>query len=223
MSFYECLQAFPEGSDSASRLALTAKRFGYKGIIICNLMPDRIWGLQPALSMKGIDVVLGVEVAADNARSLKSRVSSLRRRYPFLVVNAGSEEMIRAACEDPQMDVVYMSGRLILGIAAARSAKLNQVAIGFDLSHLIRLRGSARARWLEATARNLELARKFSLNLVITAGARSRLDLRAPRDLLALAEVAGFGPDEAATALELPGKLVRLNAGHWVSPGVELL
>ncbi len=36
MSFYECLQAFPEGSDSASRLALTAKRFGYKGIIICN-------------------------------------------------------------------------------------------------------------------------------------------------------------------------------------------
>jgi ribonuclease P/MRP protein subunit RPP1 len=97
------------------------------------------------------------------------------------------------------------------------------VAIGFDLSPLMRLRGSSRARWLEAAKRNLKLARKFDLALVITANAGSHLDLRAPRDLLALAEVAGFDPGEAAAALQLPGKLVELNRKKWLGPGVELL
>lgn len=224
MSFYECLKAFPEGSDSSSRLGLTAKRLGYKGIIICNQEPDRIFGLKAAASIKGIDVFIGAEVTAVNPRSLKSRVSALRPRSPFIIVHAASEEMIRAACEDPRVDVVHYGGkRMFLGIAAARAAGLNQVAIGFELSPLIRLRGRARVRWLEAAGRNLDLARKFSLNLFITSGARSHLDLRAPRDLLALAEVAGFEPEEAIAALKLPGKLVELNRRSWISPGVELL
>ncbi len=223
MNFYECLKAFPEGSDSASRLCLTAKRYGYRGIIICNLMPERVFGLKAAKKIKGIDVALGALVAAENPRSLKSRVSALRGRHPFIAVNGGSEDMIRAACEDPHVDAVHLGGRIKLGIASARAAKLNQVAIGFDLGQLIRLRGSARARWLETAERNLELSRKFSLNLVITAGARSHFDLRAPRDLLALAETAGFESEEAMEALNLPGRLVELNARHWVGPGVELL
>ena len=66
-----------------------------------------------------------------------------------------------------------------LGIAAARAAELNQVAIGFDLSPLIRL-GRRPSPLAEAPRRNLELARKFSLTLVITAGARSHLDLGGP-------------------------------------------
>jgi ribonuclease P/MRP protein subunit RPP1 len=54
-------------------------------------------------------------------------------------------------------------------------------------------------------------------------GARSHLDMRSPRDLAALAEVAGFMPHEAEAALELPSKLVKLNERNWLGPGVELL
>ena len=59
--------------------------------------------------------------------------------------------------------------------------------------------------------------------MAITMSAKSHLDLRSPRDLAALAEVAGFDPDEADAALELPGKLVKLNERNWLGPGVELL
>ncbi|MDD1736190.1 MAG: ribonuclease P protein component 3, partial [Methanothrix sp.] len=102
-------------------------------------------------------------------------------------------------------------------------AKQNQVAIGFDISPLVRWRGSARSRWLETVSRSLELTRKFDLKMAITIGARSHLDLRSPRDLAALAEVAGFEPNEADAALELPGKLAKLNERNWLGPGVELL
>ncbi len=225
MNFYECLKALPEGSDSASRLAMAAKRSGYRGLIICNEEPGKIFRPDAVTQIKGIDVAIGARVTADNPRILKSRVSSLRNRCPFIAVVGFSDETIRTACEDPKVDVLIHAdeARRPLGIAAAKAAEQNQVAIGFDLSPLIRLRGSSRARWLDIQRRSIDLARKFDLKVIITANARSRLDLRSPRDLMALAEVAGFEPSEAEDALRLPEQLLALNRRSWVSPGVELL
>ena len=165
MSFYECLKAFPEGSASASRLALTAKRLGYQGIIICNQEPQKLFRPEATDRVKGIEVAFGAEVAAQNAKALKSRISALRARYPFLVVRGTTEEIIKVASEDPNVDLLLhpCDGRRPLGIATARAARLNQVSIGFDLRPLLHLCGSPRARWLEAFRRNLLFARKFDL------------------------------------------------------------
>ena len=129
------------------------------------------------------------------------------------------------ASEDPHVDLLFhpCDVRHPLGIAAARSAAQNQVAIGFDLSPLIHLRGQARSRWMEALRHNLDLVRKFHLRPAITAGAASHFDLRSPRELMALAGVAGFEADEAREALRLPGRLLQLNRRRWVGPGVEVL
>ena len=225
MSFFECLNAFPEGAASASRMALTAKALGYQGIIICNSEPGRIFMPQAAEMIKGIEVAVGVEVTATGSKALKSRISALRSRYPFIVVRAGSDETIRAASEDPNVDLLMhpCDVRRPLGIATARAAKLNQVSIGFDLSGLVHLRGASRSRWLQAVRRNLQLVRKFELHPVITASAYSHLDLHSPRDLVAMAEVAGFEQDEAKEALSRSGILLALNRRKWVGPGVELL
>jgi len=225
MSFFECVNVFPEGGASASRMALTAKALGYQGIIICNSEPGRIFMPQAAGMIKGIEVAVGAEVTAPGSKALKSRISALRTRYPFLVVRAATEETIRVASEDPNVDLLMhpCEVRRSLSIATARAAKLNQISIGFDLSPLVQLRGRARSRWLQAVRRNLQLVRKFELHPVITASARSHLDLRSPRDLMAMAEAAGFEPDEAKEALCRPGILLALNRRKWVGPGVELL
>lgn len=225
MSFYECLSVFPEGAASASRMALTAKALGYQGIIICNCDPGRIFMPQAADKIKGIEVAIGAEVTASSSKALKSRISALRARYPFIVVRAGSEEIIKVASEDPNVDLLMHPCELRrpLTIATARAAKLNQISIGFDLSGLVHLRGSSRSRWLRAVRRNLQLVRKFELHPVITASARSHMGLHSPRDLVAMAEVAGFEPDEAREALRRPGILLELNCRKWVGPGVELL
>jgi ribonuclease P/MRP protein subunit RPP1 len=225
MSFFECLNAFPEGAASASRMALTAKGLGYQGIIICNQEPNKIFMPHAIEMIKGIEVAIGVEVTASGSKALKSRISALRARYPFLVVRAGTEETIRVASEDPNVDLLMhpCDVRRSLAIATARAAKLNQICIGFDLSPLVILRGSSRSRWLEAVRRNLQLVRKFELHPVITASAKSHLDLHSPRDLVAMAQVAGFEPDEAEEALRRPGILLSLNRRKWMGPGVELL
>ena len=225
MSFYECLRVYPEGSSSASRMALKAKSLGYEGIIICNKEPGSIFRPEAAERIRGIEVVIGAEVTARDARSLRSRIGSFRARYPFLLVRAATEELVRTASEDPNVDVLMppIDSRRPLGIAAARAAQLNQVAIGFDLDPFFRLSGRQRIRWLESVERNLQLIRKFDLRLMLTAGSSSHLDLRSPRDIIALAEVMGFEHQEACRALSLAGEILALNRRCWPSPGVELL
>ena len=225
MSYFELAGCYPEGSSSASRMALTARSLGWGGIIILSRDPDGIFMPGAALKVKGIEVAFGAEAHAPGARALKSRIGSLSSRYLFVAVHGSSEEIIRMASEDPHVDLLFhpCDVRRPLGIATARAAAQNQVAIGFDLSPMIHLRGQARSRWMEGLRHNLDLVRKFRLRPAITAGASSHLDLRSPRELMALAGVAGFEADEAREALRLPGRLLQLNSRKWAGPGVEVL
>ena len=225
MTFFELARCYPEGPSSASRMALTARSLGWGGIIILSRDPDRIFMPEAAQKVRGVEVAIGAEAQAPGSRALKSRIGSLYSRYPFVAVLGGSEETVRMASEDPHVDLLFhpCDVRHPLGIATARAAAQNQVAIGFDLSPLIHLRGHNRARWMEALRHNLDLVRKFHLRPAITAGALSHLDLRSPRELMALAQVAGFEADEAKEALCWPGRVLEKNRRNWAGPGVEIL
>lgn len=227
MNFYECnLHALPDGSDSASRLALAAKRLGYSGIIITNhTNSGRLFGFDAAKLVGGIEVVFGVEIVAKDQRNLHSRAASLRDRSDFVAVHGGDDKINRAACEDPNVDLLVHphDGRSGIGVAAAKAARENQVAINLDLGPMIRLRGGSRVRWMEVVRRDLNLIEKFDLNLMISTGARSHLDLRSPRDLVALAALLGLERDRAFEALSLPKTIIDLNRKRWASAGVEIL
>jgi ribonuclease P/MRP protein subunit RPP1 len=227
MTYYEsCIHSLPEGSDSPSRLAFVARRLGYGGIIICNHTGfEKFFKPEAALKVKGIEVFFGIEVMADNARSLQSRIAAARSRTYFVGVHGGSEEINKAACEDQKVDVLFHpeNGRRDLGIAAAKAAQINQIAVGFDLHPLVRLRGSSRSKWLEIVRRNIALARKFELATIITTGAVSHFDLRAPRELSSLAKMAGFEDHEINEALMYSSKILERNRKRWAGPGVEIL
>lgn len=227
MNFYECnLHALPDGSDSASRLAMAAKRLGYSGIIITNhTTSGRPFGFDAAKLVSGIEVVFGVEIVAKDQRALHTRAASLRDGYDFVAVHGGDDKINRAACEDPNVDLLAHphDGRSGIGVAAAKAARDNQVAIALDLSPMIRLRGGSRVRWMEVVRRDLNLIEKFDLNLMISTGARSHLDLRSPRDLVSLAILLGLERDRAFEALALPETILDLNRRRWASAGVEIL
>jgi ribonuclease P/MRP protein subunit RPP1 len=227
MNFYECnLHALPDGSDSPSRMALAAKRLGYSGIIITNhTTTGRAFGFDAAKLVGGIEVVIGTEIVANNQKTLHAKAASLRDRSDFLAVHGGDEKINRAACEDPNVDLLAHAheGRSGIGVAAAKAARDNQVAIGLDLGPMIRLRGASRVRWMEVVRRDLNLITKFDLDLMISTGARSHLDLRSPRDLVALAALFGLERDRAVEALVLPKSIIDLNRRRWASAGVEIL
>ncbi|MGB9901680.1 RNase P subunit p30 family protein [Methanothrix sp.] len=217
------VHVMPQGSSSPSRMAIVARRLGFSGIIVMSINGSGdIQGLDAACRIGGISVARGVEVTSKDPRSLKGRISSLRDRYPFLAVHATSEPMLREALDDPRVDLVVNSG-FRLTVPEARSARRNQVALAIDLQPMIRLRGVSRSRWLDLQRYNVRVARKFGIPLMITASPRSHLDLRAPRDMIAMAHILGISREEALDALRLPGRILEMNQRRWASPGVEVL
>lgn len=213
----------PQGSSSPSRMALVARRLGFSGIIVMSIngSGDLQW-LEAAQRIGGITVSSGVEVVSKDPRSLKGRISSLRDRYHFLAVHATSEPLFREAFADPRVDLVVNSG-FRLTVPPARSAKRNQVALAIDLQPMIRLRGISRSRWLDLQRYNVRVARKFGIKMMLTVSPRSHLDLRAPRDMIAMAQILGISREEALEALRLPGRILDMNRRRWASPGVEVL
>lgn len=211
----------PQGSSSPSRMAIVARRLGFSGIIVMSINGD-LQGLDAAHRIGGISITGGVEVTSKDPRSLKGRISSLRDRYPFLAVHATSEPLLLEALDDPRVDLVVNSG-FRLTVPEARSAKRNHVALAIDLQPMIRLRGASRSRWLDLQRYNVRVARKFGIPLMITASPRSHLDLRAPRDMIAMAKILGISREEAIDALRLPGRILDMNQRRWASPGVEVI
>ncbi|WP_369425426.1 RNase P subunit p30 family protein [Methanothrix sp.] len=217
------VHVMPQGSSSPSRMALVARRLGFSGIIVMSINGSGdLQGLDAAQRIGGISVASGVEVASKDPKGLKGRIASLRDRYPFLAVHATSESVLREALDDPRVDLVVNSG-FRLTVPEARSAKRNQVALAIDLQPMIRLRGASRLRWLDLQRYNVRVARKFNISIMITASPRSHLDLRSPRDMMAMAQILGISRQEALEALRLPGRVLDMNQRRWASPGVEVL
>jgi len=84
-----------------------------------------------------------------------------------------------------------------------RYAAENGVAIDFNLNAIIQScrRRSERVRILSKMQENLKLVRKYKAPMILTSNARSIYDLRAPREMIALASLFGMRKEEAVHAL----------------------
>ena len=191
------VHAFPEGADTPLRLGLAAHKLGYHSVVITNHTP-----FTPLFCDDS--VICGVEIKAQNVAELKKRIALYRRTATVLSVHGGSDKINRAACRDERVDVLMHPehGRHNgLNQVTAKLAKQNGVAIGFSLSYFWNTNGTRRARLLAFQRKNIALCKKFGAKIVITSDACSHYDLRAPRELKALAKIASLNEDEAEAAL----------------------
>ncbi|MGZ4901353.1 MAG: RNase P subunit p30 family protein [Halobacteriota archaeon] len=191
------VHAFPEGADTPQRLSLAARRLGFHSVVITNHTP-----FTPLLCDDSI--VSGVEIKAQNVAELKKKIALYRRTATVLSVHGGNDKINRAACRDERVDVLMHPehGRHNgLNQVTAKLAKKNGVAIGFSLSYFWNTDGMRRARLLAFQRKNIDICKKFGTKIVITSDACSHYDLRAPRELKALAKLALLQEHEAETAL----------------------
>lgn len=228
--FYDfCVHAVPDGENTAEQLAALARHFGYSGIALAN-HSDKLPQSQPELSSTNeFEIFRGIELVEENPSKLHGLIGKFRKSVDVLIVHGGSENINRAALENPQVDILNhpafdkSSG---LNQVLAKAAAENNVAIGLTLRSLLHSRGPRRVRLLSDLRANLDLARKYDVPLVLSSDAMSCFDLRSPRDALALAEVCGLEEDEALEAMTtVPERIIsrnRLGPGY-IREGVEVL
>jgi ribonuclease P/MRP protein subunit RPP1 len=224
---YEAVHAYPDGRSTVSRLALTAGAAGYDGVVVHNAAeteydPDAI------ADAYDVDVVDGYEVRADSPSSAGGYVGSYRREHTVLCVRGGTPAMNRFAAENDRVDVLTRpagGGDHAIDDVLVRAARDHGVRIEFDLGPVLRQTGGQRVRALKRLRLLRELVETYDAPFVVSATADSHLQLRAPRELVAVGEVVGFDPETVRRGLLEWGRLAARNrerrSESFIQPGVK--
>lgn len=226
--FYDlCVHCAPDGKSTQEEMVAMAKHLGFAGIAVTNHSNSD--PIAKTGSDKGLEVFRGVELVASNPSKLHGLVGKFRRKVDVLAVHGGDEGINRAAVENPNVDVLLHPATLKgsgLNHVLAKSASDNDVAIAFDIVSLLTLRGGRRVHALSHFRECLLLARKYDVPFLLTSNASFCYELRAPREIIAMATLFGMGHDEAVMALsETPAEIIsRSRRGrNFICDGVEII
>jgi ribonuclease P/MRP protein subunit RPP1 len=218
MSMYDyCIL---EGSDPAA-LSEKAAMLGWDGL--CLLDPESPEGVE-AKGKTGIDIVRGILIETDKAETVRKEARRVRERFGVIAVRGLSEEANRAVAETPAVDILLPGEDSRIDYVMVKLAKKNNVAIGFELRSLLQSSGVDRSRVFSRLKGNAKIVSKFGGPFVITSGAMSEWDIRAPSELIAFGRVLGFETPKITKAISswlIEGNRKRLG-GKWVMPGVEV-
>ena len=227
MDAYEGVRPYPDGESTAARLALTAVEYDFSGIVVRNAPttfddgPSR----ETIAEEYGIDVVDAVEVGDETPSAASARVKERREEHTLVVVR-GSESLNRFACEEPRVDVLarpMVDGDV--NHVLARAAKRNGVRFEFDFGRVLRASGGRRVQALSDLRKLREIVSQYDAPYVVSASPTSHLQVRAPRELLALGEVIGFEREEVAAGLAEWGRLAARNrerlSESFIAPGIR--
>ncbi|MFC6798529.1 MULTISPECIES: RNase P subunit p30 family protein [unclassified Haladaptatus] len=225
---YEAVHAHPDGDSTVARFATTAATYGYDGIVVRNHGDADVTFDAPALSeATGIDVVEAIEIRADNPAQASGHVGNYRPKKTLLVVHGGSTKVNRFACEQERVDVLAhpMAGRGDVNHVLAKAAARNNVRLEFNFGDVLRRHGGPRVQALQNLRKLRELVEYYDAPFVVSGDPHTHLELRAPRELVALGEAIGFSRDQVERGLTEWGEIVAHNRevqrADFIEPGVR--
>ncbi|GAA0643900.1 RNase P subunit p30 family protein [Salarchaeum japonicum] len=222
---YEAVFAHPDGASTVSRFADALAGVEYDGVVVRSRAGDRPeFDAERVREEHGIDVVDGVTVAADDPTGASGAVANLRSDATVLCVRGGDATMNRYAVEEEKVDVLSRPGSDVNHVMV-KAAKRNAVRLEFDFGPALRESGGERVRALRGLRKLREIVEHYDAPYVVSAAPASHLDVRAPRELVAVAEQAGFGEAWVRAGLREWGVLAARNrermSADFIAPGVR--
>lgn len=222
---YEAAYAYPDGEATPARLVKTAAEYGFGGLVVRTREAD----YDPAaLSEKfGIDVVRGIEVVADGQEAASGSIGNYRADCDLLLVRGRTPKLNRFAVEQDRVDVLTrpFADRGDVNHVIVKEARTHDVRIEVNLGPVLRSKGGTRVRRMQKLRKLRELLAEYDAPYVVSGGPASHLELRAPRELVAVGERIGFDAEALRAGLAEWGRLVARNREYrdpsFVSPGVK--
>jgi ribonuclease P/MRP protein subunit RPP1 len=224
---YEAVQARPDGRSTVARVAATAADQGYEGVVVRNHGDHRAdYDPQAVAESTGVDVVPGLEIRADGPEQASGYLGNYRADNVVLAVHGGPEAMNRFAVGQDRVDVLAHPTREgAFDQGTAKAAAEHGVRIEFDLTPVLRGDGGARVQALRRLRTARDLVAHFDVPHVVTGGARSHLQLRAHRELVAVGDAVGLGAEFVREGLREWERLVERNrerlSDRFIEPGVR--
>jgi RNase P/RNase MRP subunit p30 len=212
--------------DAAATLRMVNKAaaLGY-GLVAVPLAPetraDEIARLRAVCSEAGVDFASRVDLRPRSQNELMSQVRRLRRKFEVVCVSCENKVVARQAAKDRRVDLLSFPlldfRRRFFDRAEAELASNSLAALEV-----------VRVRLLSSLRREVAVAKKFHVPVVVSSGVARELLLRKPREMGVLSFL--FGLDEVSgldAVSQSPVALVERNreklSSGFVAPGIRVV
>ena len=175
----------------------------------------------------------GVEIEAENEKTLFSLIQKERKKADFLTVRSADEKVIRAAADSVDVDAVIpisnASQRQSAGKInhiVAKIAADKKTAFGFDIVPFLSGKGYRRSKLFAEISEMIPILRKYNVPILLFSGASVVYEMRGPYELEAFGRLLGLTQEEASKAVQDAFDLIQIRqkqmSGIQVMPGVEI-
>lgn len=219
--------------NEAKRLIGRAAELGYN-IIGLSLPLDVNGEIIKALRREfpDVDLVTRVDLLPKNAREMLKLLSKVRWKFEIISVECATREVAIQAAKDRRVDLLSFAPedprKHFFSISEAKLASEKNAALEINMFPILYLSGPPRISLLRVLRREVLIAMKYGVPIVISSGASNPYMLRRPEDCAFLAFLIDLDFNSAKRALsENPKSIVERNrrrlSENYVCPGVHIV
>lgn len=221
--------------EQTDELIRTASDLGFS-LIGISLSPgalrDPAGSLQRICKKHGIKLASRIDLAPKSSKALLKSLRRVRRRFEVVAVHCYSKGLARQAAKDHRVDLLVFPSedprRRFFDVAEARLASQATAALEISIDLLLRWAGFSRARLLSCLRREVAIADRFHIPIVICSGAVDALSLRGPADLASLSTLFGMDTESAMDAVSaVPSDIVEKNrrklGSSYIAGGIRMI
>jgi len=198
---------YPQSETESSAMLTQALKLGLTGLGVESQEP-----IPAQLVPKTLGLFSRTTLSPRSAARLRQRVEGITNRNDLVVVHARTKPIALAAAEIPDVGMVlFHDVEDFAGVDSqmARALSTQKKPVEICLHGLLMMKGPGRSRLMRAMGYAMEYFLRAKTTLILTTGAQTIWQLRAPRDLAALAHLANIPESQAIqAAIESPLKLV---------------
>jgi RNase P/RNase MRP subunit p30 len=179
-----------------------------------------------------VELVTRVDLTPRSRRKLLTDLRRLRRRFEIVNVLCASKVVARQAAKDRRVDLLSFPAprhpKVLFDRAEAELASSSLACLEINMQPLLSLRGFERIRLLSVLRREVAVANRLKVPIVLSSGAAHPRFLRKPQDLASLGMLFGLDLPLALDALsDAPLRIVERNrqklSSDYVASGVRVV
>lgn len=224
-----------EDLDQVENMVRKSSELGYHLVGISlppDIKRDEISQLQKICRDSKTDLVTRADFVPKTRRELLNDLRHFRRRFEVISVVCTSKTVARQAAKDRRVDLLSFPSidprRRFFDDAEAELASKALSSLEIDMALLLSSKGFSRIRLISCLRKEVAIAKRFRVPVVISSGATNESLMRGPHDYASLASLFDMPLSLALRALsEDPLTMVERNRGKlspdYVAEGVRII
>ena len=227
--------SFEENFGNVRRFVEKAFKLGYRlvGISLpAHVSEEEVRNLRKFCQEVGVDLATRIDLKPRTRGELIQLLRRLRRKFEIICVSCLSKPVARQAAKDRRVDILSFPAldlrKRYFDEAEAELASNALASLEIDMAPLLSLRGVPRIRLISCLRKEVSIAEKFKVPIIISSGAKDIHLMRRPREYAALATLFDMESSRALVSLsETPLDIVNRNreklSPNYVAPGIRII